>query len=112
MMIVLSPTDIHQPNLHGQAPGLRTGWYFHPSPSLNCKIEYFTDREPCLNPTDKSKYILGSSKERSIFLSLVDMLLDSSEKQQTEHSVIAKCWGRAFVSKNKLKVSSLSRLAK
>lgn len=32
------------------------------------------------------------------------MLLDSSEKQQMEHSVIAKCWGRAFVSKSKLKV--------
>lgn len=93
-----------QANLHGQAPGMRTGWYFHPSSSLNCKIEYFTDRELRLNPTDKSIYILGSSKERGVFSSLVDMLLDTSEKQGTKHSVIGKCWGRAFIVKNKLKV--------
>jgi hypothetical protein len=79
------------PNMHGNLPGMRTGWYFLPSKDMNCNIEYFTDEELRKNPEEKSIYILGSSKERGIFLSLVDMILDGEEKERLHDSVIAKC---------------------
>jgi hypothetical protein len=90
--------------MHANHPSMRTGWYFLPSRALFCRIEFFTDSELRQNPHEKSIYILGSSKERGVFLSLVDMLLDSKEKEHLNDSVIAKCWGRAFVLKNNLKV--------
>eukprot|EP00804_Cyclotella_cryptica_P005934 CCRYP_000197-RA/>CCRYP_000197-RA protein AED:0.07 eAED:0.07 QI:0/-1/0/1/-1/1/1/0/699 len=92
------------PDLHGDAAGLRNGWYFLPSREMGCKLEYFTSRDLSLIPEEKSIYILGSSKERGIFLSLVDMILDNNEKEHLNESVIAKCWGRAFVLKHNLKV--------
>jgi hypothetical protein len=92
------------PKLHGGVSGMRNGRYFLPSNDMNCKIEYFTDDDLRRNSEDRSIYILGSSKERGVFLSLVDMLLDSKEKEHMSESVISKCWGRAFVTKSKLKV--------
>lgn len=93
------------PHLHGQISGMRNGWYFLPSSNdMNCKIEYFTNAELRANPEERSIYILGSSKERGVFLSLVDMLLDSNEKKHMDESVISKCWGRAHVTKSNIKV--------
>jgi hypothetical protein len=92
------------PRLHGDVSGMRNGWYFLPSNDMNCKIEYFTDKDLKRNGEERSIYILGSSKERGVFLSLVDMLLDPEEKEHMSESVISKCWGRAFVTKSKLKV--------
>jgi hypothetical protein len=79
------------PKMHRDVPGMRTGWYFLPSKDMHCNIEYFTDEELRRNPTEKSIYVLGSSKERGIFLSLVDMILDGEEKERLHDSVIAKC---------------------
>lgn len=42
-------------------------------------------------------YILGTSRERGVFLSLVDLLLSAKEKKVLSESVIGKCWGRAVV---------------
>ena len=92
------------PQLHGHVSGMRNGWYFLPSSDMNCKIEYFTDADLRRNNDERSIYILGSSKERGVFLSLVDMLLDSDEKELMEQSVISKCWGRAHVRKSNIKV--------
>ncbi|KAL3786051.1 hypothetical protein HJC23_003899 [Cyclotella cryptica] len=83
---------------------LRNDWFFLPSEEMNCKIETYTPDDFRFIPEEKSIYILGNSKERGIFLSLVDLLLDSDEKKDIQESVIAKCWGRAFVQKSNLKV--------
>lgn len=92
------------PRLHGGIAGLRTGWYFLPSKEMQCKFEYFTHQELSFMTEEKSIYILGNREERGIFLSLVDMLLEQEEKEHLNESVIAKCWGRAFVVKSNLKV--------
>jgi hypothetical protein len=83
---------------------LRTGWYFLPGNYMNCKIEMYTDAELSVIPDMKSIYVIGTSKERGVFLSLVDMLLNTREKEYLGESVISKCWGRAHVVKNNLKV--------
>lgn len=83
---------------------LRTGWTFVPSEGMNCKLDYYNDDDLSVVPEEKSIYIIGTSKERGVFLSLVDMMLDLSEKRQFEHSVISKCWGRAYLTKSNLKV--------
>lgn len=92
------------PHLNGGIQGLRNGWYFLPGREMNCKIEYFTSKDLTLIPEEKSIYIFGTSRERGIFLSLVDMLLDTKEKARMHDSEVAKCWGRAFVFKSNLKV--------
>jgi hypothetical protein len=90
--------------------GLRTGWTFVPSKEMNCHLDYFTDADlssiptTTAHPNSKSIYIIGTSKERGVFLSLIDMMLQSSEKTYLESSVISKCWGRAFVNKSNLRV--------
>ena len=83
---------------------LRTGWYFLPGNKMNCKIEIYTDADLSVVPEMKSIYVIGTSKERGVFLSLVDMLLDLPEKKYLSDSVISKCWGRAYTVKNNLKV--------
>jgi hypothetical protein len=83
---------------------LRNGWFFLPSEEMNCKIEIFTPYDLRYLTEEKSIYILGNSKERGIFLSLVDLLLTKDEKKDIEASVISKCWGRAFVKKHNIKV--------
>ncbi|KAL7490037.1 hypothetical protein ACHAW6_015764 [Cyclotella cf. meneghiniana] len=83
---------------------LRNGWFFLPSEQMDCKIETFHEEDFKLVHDERGIYILGNSKERGIFLSLVDILLDDEEKKEIEESVISKCWGRASVQKYNLKV--------
>ena len=83
---------------------LRNGWYFLPGKQMNCKLDMFTGADLSVIPEMKSIYVIGTSRERGVFLSLVDMLLNLPEKKYLGDSVIAKCWGRAFVVKNNLKV--------
>ena len=45
-----------------------------------------------------------TTTERGVFLSIVDMMLNNKEKQNLDNSVIGKCWGRAFVIKQNLKL--------
>jgi hypothetical protein len=92
------------PDMSSQEGRLRNGWFFLPHEEMNCKIETFTQDDFRYLPDEKSIYILGNSKERGIFLSLVDLLLTPDEKKDIQESVISKCWGRAFVRKSNLKV--------
>jgi hypothetical protein len=86
------------------AASLRTGWTFVPGKEMDCKLDYFTDADLSAIPSPKSIYILGTSRERGVFLSLVDMMLHLDEKRHLGKSVISKCWGRAIVAKGNLRV--------
>jgi hypothetical protein len=97
---------------------LRTGWSFVPN---DCVLETFTPRElheisisapPTYGTTTTSApttdsttiAVLGTSRERGIFLSMVDMMLNETEKASLRESKAGKCWGRASVRLNNLKV--------
>jgi hypothetical protein len=92
------------PDMHSPEDTLRNSWFFLPSEEMDCKIETFTENEFKLLQEEKRIYILGNSKERGIFLSLVDLLLDGEEKAKLKESVISQCWDRAVVSKHNMKV--------
>ena len=119
------------PRVYSGIGALRTGWYFIPGMQMGCKIEIYNDVDLMNVPTVllrqhhhdddnsqkeaeqtqqqqqqqyKSIYILGTSKERGVFLSLVDMLLNREEKKYLDDSVISKCWGRASVRKYNLHI--------
>ena len=96
--------DWFGPDLPTSEGSLRTGWFFLPGATMNCKIEMYNDEDLSVIPEMKSIYVIGSSKERGVFLSLVDMILHDSEKEALEQSVISKCWGRAYVTKSNMKV--------
>lgn len=80
---------------------MRTGWNFEPA---RCNLEAFSQEE--LNATAKpiTIAVLGSSIERGIFLSLIDMVTSRFEKTELADSRIRKCWGRAEVSVGNIKL--------
>jgi hypothetical protein len=105
---------------------LRTGWSFAPE---TCVLETFTAKElyeisksttaiatsTLSTTTDHNDAtqqtaatttiaVLGTSRERGIFLSIVDMMLNAREKDSLQQSKVGKCWGRASVRLNNLKV--------
>jgi len=85
---------------------LRSGWAFLPSfKKKNCVLETFDQTDLLSIPEKKSIHFLGSSRERGIFLSLVDLLLSADEKEHFHSSVVAKCWGRAVITKGNLTIS-------
>jgi len=84
---------------------IRTGWGFLPSREMGCKIETFSKEDLLSIPEKKSIYVIGTSRERGVFLSLVDMLLEPKEKEHFGDSVVGQCWGRAVVEKGNMKVS-------
>lgn len=92
------------PDLWMGADRLRTGWSFVPGPRMNCRIESFSRDELRGVPAKRKIYVLGSSIQRGVFLSLVDVLMDNYEKKELRDSVIGKCWGRATVTKGNLEV--------
>lgn len=104
------------PDVNSGLGALRTGWYLIPGTQMGCKIDMYNDVDLMHVPhvlrhdnqeqqiRQKPIYILGTSRERGVFLSLVDMLLNGEEKQYLENSVINKCWGRASVQKHNLQV--------
>jgi len=74
---------------------MRTGWTYFPK---KCTLEVFnrTDFNLVQLSSNSQKYtisILGTSKERGVFLSLVDLILPSSQKMKMKSSVMSKCWG-------------------
>ena len=71
---------------------------------MNCKVETFNTNDIRSIPKKRSIYILGTSIQRGIFLSLVDIMLDNAEKEHLSKSVIEKCWGRMLVQKGNLEV--------
>ncbi|XP_071853239.1 uncharacterized protein [Apostichopus japonicus] len=83
---------------------LRSGWVFQPS---WCSFDIFTteDLAAAAETTSlKTIAILGSSIERGIFFSLVDLLLAKEEKYKLTTSDFSQCWGFAQVQVGSLKV--------
>ncbi len=83
---------------------IRTGWGFLPSHEMGCKIETFSKEDLLSIPEKKSIFVVGTSRERGVFLSLVDMLLEPKEKVHFGDSIVSQCWGRAVVEKGNMKV--------
>eukprot|EP00956_Cyclotella_meneghiniana_P000014 scaffold40_cov68-Cyclotella_meneghiniana.AAC.1 len=83
---------------------LRSGWTFLPGHTMNCTIPTFSQTELLQVPEQTSIYILGTSRERGVFLSLVDLLLSPDEKEHIDISVVGKCWGRVIVQKGNIKL--------
>ncbi|KAJ8047353.1 hypothetical protein HOLleu_06334 [Holothuria leucospilota] len=72
---------------------LRSGWVFQPK---RCSFDIFTKDDieiAAASKVPKTIAILGSSTERGIFLSLVDLALRKEEKIHLVESDLAKCWG-------------------
>lgn len=87
------------------ADSLRTGWSFLPSrQTMNCKVETFSSEMITAIPQKKKIYILGRSVERGVFQSLIDLMLNTKEKERLSRSTIGTCWGRAMVSKGNLEI--------
>lgn len=80
---------------------MRTGWSYL---SRVCKLETFTtdDLETVSKSEKLSIAVLGTSRERGVFLSMVDMALRGGEKKFLDSSELAKCWGRASIRLNNL----------
>ena len=83
---------------------IRTGWSFLPSKKMNCSLETYSQEDIYGMNKKKSIYILGSSIDRGVFLSLVDILLSTNEKEHFSESIVGKCWGRATVQKGNLEL--------
>ncbi|KAJ8047374.1 hypothetical protein HOLleu_06358 [Holothuria leucospilota] len=72
---------------------LRSGWVFQPK---RCSFDTFTTDDIEIashSKVPKTIAILGSSTERGIFLSLVDLALHKHEKRNLSKSDLSKCWG-------------------
>jgi hypothetical protein len=83
---------------------LRNGWIFLPDKSMNCTIPTYTQDDLLRVQEETSIFVFGTSRERGVFLSLLDLLLSPHEKQYLEISVVGKCWGRATVQKGNIKL--------
>jgi len=70
----------------------------------HCSLETFTPDDLqtiSLSSSEKTSIaVLGSSIERGVFQSMVDMALRREEKLEFQTSKIGKCWGRASVQIN------------
>ena len=85
---------------------LRTGWSLVPhkcrmSTFDQKSLEHFSLRH---KKTPKTIAVFGTSRERGVFLTIVDKMLHQKEKMGFEDSEVGKCWGRASVKLNGLQV--------
>jgi len=92
------------PDVHLEADTLRTGWTFVPSKAMNCRFETFSQKDLLSLPEKKSIHVIGTSKERGVFLALADLLLSDSEKFHIPKSVVGQCWGRVNITKGNLEL--------
>eukprot|EP00984_Skeletonema_dohrnii_P033825 scaffold31714_cov78-Skeletonema_dohrnii-CCMP3373.AAC.1 len=92
------------PNVNIEADTLRTGWTFVPSKAMNCTFETFSQQDLLSIPEKKSIHVIGTSKERGVFLALADLLLTDDEKFHIHKSVIGQCWGRVNITKGNLEL--------
>lgn len=83
---------------------LRNGWKFLPNKSMNCTIPTYTQQQLLSVQQEKSIFVFGTSRERGVFLSLLDLLVPPEEKEMLDVSVVGKCWGRATVQKGNIKL--------
>lgn len=75
---------------------LRSGWVFQPK---MCSFDIFTKEDLSVaaqSPT--TIVVLGTSTERGVFLSLIDLALYDREKDHLDISDVGKCWGYTRVS--------------
>ncbi|KAJ8051092.1 hypothetical protein HOLleu_04532 [Holothuria leucospilota] len=83
---------------------LRSGWVFQPK---ICSFDIFSQEELAVAAASldaRSIVILGSSTERGIFLSLVDLILNDKEKALISKSDFSKCWGFAELQVGNLRI--------
>lgn len=79
---------------HGVA---RDGWVFQPKSCVHDTFSY--DDLMLLASLEEPTWILvmGTSVQRGVFLSLVDMVLAQGQKDHFGYSTLSKCWGYAEV---------------
>ncbi|KAJ8050913.1 hypothetical protein HOLleu_04296 [Holothuria leucospilota] len=83
---------------------LRSGWVFQPK---ICSFDIFTTEELAIAASSsepRSIIILGSSTDRGIFLSLVDLILSDGQKTDFDESDLTKCWGFAELQVGNLRI--------
>eukprot|EP00903_Cladosiphon_okamuranus_P011004 g10393.t1 len=84
---------------------IRDGWVFQPK---TCVYDTFTyDDLMLLASLQEETWIMtiGSSVERGLFLSLVDMALARGQKDNIARSIIEKCWGYANIRVGNLRLT-------
>lgn len=77
---------------------LRSGWVFQPK---LCSFDIFTREDLAVVAGSGSRTtiaVFGTSTERGIFLSMLDLALGSEGKVHLKESDVGKCWGFAQVS--------------
>lgn len=83
----------------------RNRWVFQPK---TCVYDTFTHKDLMVLASLEQEtwlLVLGNSVQRGIFLTLVDMMLVSGQKQHFRSSAISKCWGYAEVRVGNLRVT-------
>ncbi|KAJ8050919.1 hypothetical protein HOLleu_04302 [Holothuria leucospilota] len=83
---------------------LRSGWVFQPK---ICSFDTFTTEELAIaaaSSEPRSIIVLGSSTDRGIFLSLVDLILSDRQKNDFDGSDLTKCWGFAELQVGNLRI--------
>lgn len=84
---------------------IRNGWVFQPK---TCVYDTFTYEDLILLASLHEEtwiLVLGSSVQRGVFLSLVDMALAQGQKEDLAGSVLQKCWGHANVRVGNLRLT-------
>ncbi|CAM9817705.1 unnamed protein product [Ectocarpus fasciculatus] len=85
---------------------LRDGWVFQPK---NCVHDTFSYDDLMLLAKDVKEptwlLILGTSVQRGVFLTLVDMVLAQGQKSDFATSSIQKCWGFAEIRVGNLRLT-------
>ena len=84
---------------------IRNGWVFQPK---TCVYDTFTHEDLMLLASleeDTLILVIGSSVQRGVFLTLVDMALAQGQKDDISRSVVEKCWGYASVRVGSLRLA-------
>ena len=84
---------------------IRNGWVFQPK---TCVYDTFTYEDLVLLASLREEtwiLVLGSSVQRGVFLTLVDMALEQGQKDDLSQSVLQKCWGNANVRVGNLRLT-------
>lgn len=84
---------------------MRDGWVFQPKDCVYDTFSYWDLM--ALAHAEKPTWLLvvGTSVQRGIFLTLVDMVLARDQKGEFSHSAYAKCWGWADLRIGNLRIS-------
>lgn len=89
---------------------LRNGWVFQPRTCVHDTFAF--DDLLMLASLDEVTWlvVLGSSVQRGVFLTLVDMVLAQGQKDHFETSAIEKCWGYANIRVGNLRLTYQVRI--